>query len=304
MNLKVLKANLILLTAALVWGSTFVFQRSAMQDMDPVSFSGLRFALGALCLAPIAYARSKRPSLPLPGVPKWLPLAGMIIAGTVMCFGINFQQVGLVETTAGKAGFITGLYVIMVPILGLAFKQKPDLGLWLALPLAVTGMYLLSVTDAFYLAPGDGLVLICAFMWAVHVLVVGYFSPRMDSFVLGFGQAFVCAILSLIYALCRETITWEGVWASRYALLYGGIGSVAIGFTLQIIGQKDSPAAHAAIILQLEAVTAAVSGWLFLGESMTTRSFIGAGLMLAGMLVAQLWVFVPKRKPQGNNGTP
>ncbi|MBI9073942.1 MAG: DMT family transporter [Desulfatibacillum sp.] len=298
MNTRVLKANLILLTAAIVWGSTFVAQRSAMKDMGPVTFSGLRFAMGALCLAPIAFARWKRPSLPLPGVKKWLPAVGMLTAGVIMCFGINFQQVGLVETTAGKAGFITGLYVIMVPILGLIFKQKPDVGLWMGLPLAVTGMYLLSVNESFSLSPGDGLVLICAFMWAVHVLVVGYFSPRMDSFMLGFGQAFVCAVLSLIYAVFTETITWESIWISRYSLLYGGIGSVAVGFTLQIIGQKDSPPSHAAIILQLEAVTAAISGWLFLGETMTTRAFAGAGLMLAGMLVAQLWAFIPNRNPR------
>ncbi len=296
LNNKILKANFLLLVAAIVWGATFVVQRTAMDNLGPVSYSGLRFGLGALCLAPIAWARWKKPSLPVPGVSPWFPVWGVLCAGLLMCFGINFQQVGLVQTTAGKAGFITGLYVIMVPIMGLFFRMRPGTGLWLGAPLAVVGMYFLSVTESFTLSPGDGWVLLCAFVWAIHVLAVGYFSPRMDSYILGFGQAFVCALLSLAYAFAAETITWEGIWASRWAILYGGIGSVTIGFTLQIIGQKDSPPAHAAIILQLEAVVAAFSGWLMLGETMSSRSVLGCGFMLAGMLVAQLWAFLPHKK--------
>lgn len=304
MNKRVLRANILLFIAAAVWGATFVAQRVAMDDLGPVMYSGLRFLLGAMFLFPIALKRFKASRLEKAGGSNGLVLWGCLAAGVLMCLGINFQQIGLVYTTAGKAGFITGLYVIMVPVFGYFFGQRIGAGVWIGAPMAVVGMYLMSMTESLTLAPGDGWVLVCAVMWAFHVLVVGYFSPKMDSFVLGFGQAIVCAFLSLAVVAFKGELVLDGIWEARYALLYGGIGSVAIGFTLQIIGQKDAKPAHAAIILQLEAVVAALSGWVCLGEIMTPRSILGAALMLGGMLSAQLWMFRPGGRLRKGGGTP
>ena len=297
MNLKILKANLFLFMAALVWGSTFVAQRVGMDHLGPLTYTGVRFSLGALCLLPLVLARRNRlPVAPTVGaVERWRPVWGGVLAGTAMFAGINLQQIGLVSTTAGNAGFITGLYVVIVPILGLVWGTRPSPGVWLGALLGASGLYYLSVDSQFSLSPGDGWVLACAFAWAGHVWVVGWLSPRMDSFVLAFGQAAVCAALSLFLALLTEEFDPAAIWMAAVPILWGGVMSVAVGFTLQVAGQKDSPPVHAAIILQLEAVVAAVSGWIILGETMTARSSLGAALMLAGMILAQLWDLFQKK---------
>ncbi|MFP4475790.1 MAG: DMT family transporter [Desulfatibacillaceae bacterium] len=290
MNTRVLRANILLFIAALVWGTTFVAQRVGMDHVGPLTFSGLRFLMGAVCLAPLAWYGAKRGVRTYPEVTgKWTPFWGIMGAGMLMALGINLQQIGLVVTTAGKAAFITGLYVIIVPFLGLIWRQKPGTGVWIGAPLGVAGLYLMSVQDSLSLAPGDGWVLACAFAWAVHVLYLGWISPRINSMVLAFGQALVCAILSLAIAAFTEDIVLSAIWATMVPLLYGGVMSVGVGFTLQIVAQRDSPPSHAAIILQLEAMIGAISGWIFLGETMSNRAIVGAALMLAGMLVAQLW---------------
>ncbi len=290
MNTRILRANLLLFTAAVVWGTTFVAQRIGMDYVGPLTYSGVRFAMGSLFLLPFVLRRRNLGAMTPNGTHgKWLPVWGGCLAGAAMAAGINLQQVGLVYTTAGKAGFITGLYVVIVPILMLFWRQRPGLGAWIGASLGAAGLYLMSVTEGFSLAPGDAWVLACAFVWACHVLIVGWLSPKMDSYILAFGQASVCALISLAVAVFTEDITLAGLKAAWLCLLYGGIMSVGVGFTLQVVGQKDSPPAHAAIILQLEAVVAALSGWIILNETMSSRALLGAGLMLAGMLLAQLW---------------
>ena len=293
MNHHVLKANALLLVACLAWGTTFVAQRVGMDFMGPFLYTGMRFSIGALCLAPWAwYGHKKRRRTlsagknPAERPPWW----GILLAGGLLCAGINLQQIGLIYTTAGKAAFITGLYVVIVPLLGLFGAQKPEgPGLWIAVPMAAIGLYLLSVTEAFRLSPGDGWVLACAFAWAGQILFLGWLSPKMNSFVLAFGQSFICAVLSLSIALIVEEVRLSVLLSGLVPVLYGGIVSVGIGFTFQVIAQKDAPPAHAAIIFQFEAVVAAVSGWFILGETMGLRALAGAVLMFASMLVAQLW---------------
>lgn len=301
-NIRVLRANALLFLAAIVWGSTFVAQRVGMDHLGPLGYTGIRFSLGALALAPAAWARRNVQPPDFLGAPwKKMWLWGALLAGSAMFMGINLQQIGLVYTTAGNAGFITGLYVIIVPIMGLFWKSKPDAGVWIGAVMGSAGLYLLSVTESFNLAPGDGWVLACAFAWALHVWIIGWLSPKMDSCVLACGQASVCAALSLTAALLTgETITINAMTEAWLPILWGGIMSVAIGFTLQVMGQKDSPPAHAAIILSLEAVVAAVTGWLILNEAMTSRTVTGAALMLGGMLTAQLWpIFMSSRNKAG-----
>jgi drug/metabolite transporter (DMT)-like permease len=197
--------------------------------------------------------------------------------------------VGLVYTTAGNAGFITGLYVVIVPLIGLLFRQKSSAGSWLGAGLAAVGLYLLSVTDRFTIARGDFLELVGAFFWAGHVLVLGHFSPRVSAIRLAITQFAMCSVLSLVTALFFETITLSGVVAATVPILYGGVASVGIAYTLQVVAQKSAHPAHAAILLSLEAVFAALGGWLMLGEVISPRGMAGCGLMLAGMLLSQLW---------------
>ena len=289
---QTLKTDSLLLFAAIIWGFAFVAQRLGMQYVGPFGFNGVRFALGCLVLLPLLLRNgrggqdgSSRPagffSLPSP--------AGGLLAGLVLFAGASFQQVALVYTTAGNAGFITGLYVVLVPILGIALGHRTHAGVWIGTTLAAAGLYLLSVTDRFTLSPGDLLVLIGAFIWACHVHIIGWLSPRQDPLRIAFLQCGACAVLSLIVSAVIEQNTPRRYLSAAIPILYGGILSVGVAYTLQVVGQKRAKPAHAAIILSLEAVFAAIGGWLILGEILTPRAVMGCALMLCGMLVSQLW---------------
>jgi len=235
---------------------------------------------------------ASRQILPNPG-PKTILLGGAAL-GMALFSGASLQQIGLVYTTAGKAGFITGLYVIIVPILGLFWKQQPKIGTWIGAILAAIGLYFLSVTEQFTIEMGDLLVLVGAFFWAAHVLIIGWLSPRINPIKLAFSQYLACSILSLITAYLVETITLTSILEAAIPILYGGLLSVGVAYTLQVIAQRDAHPAHAAILLSLEAVFAAVGGWLLLDEIISPRGLVGCGLMLAGMLLSQLWGLMNK----------
>jgi drug/metabolite transporter (DMT)-like permease len=287
---SIYRADGLLLLAAAIWGGAFVAQRVGMDHVGPLTFNGVRFALGALTLLPLAFKETRRPTT-LSGSPLTAgqTLWGGVLAGLVLFAGASLQQVGLVYTTAGKAGFITGLYVVVVPLLGMVWKQRPGRGDWAGAFLAATGLYFLSVTEELTLAPGDAWELAGAFMWAGHVLILGWLSPRAKVVRLACIQYLVCSVLSLAVAGATETITGHGLIAAAVPILYGGVFSVGVAYTLQVVGQRVAPPSHAAIILSLEAVFAALAGWLLLGEELALRALFGCGLMLAGMLAAQLW---------------
>jgi drug/metabolite transporter (DMT)-like permease len=284
------KADSLLMLTAVIWGGAFVAQRAGMDHVGPLTFNGVRFMLGALTLLPFALrgARTTEVDL-LPRFGSNQAILGGGLAGLVLFAGATLQQVGLVYTTAGKAGFITGLYVVIVPLLGMLWKQWPGRGGWSGAIIAAVGLYFLSVTEEFSLAPGDGWEIAGAFMWATHVLVLGWLSPRVDVMRLACAQYAVCCCLSLIAAGLTETITLDGIREATIPILYGGVMSVGIAYTLQVVAQRVAPPTHAAIILSLEAVFAALAGWLILGEALTSRGLLGCGLMLTGMIVAQLW---------------
>jgi drug/metabolite transporter (DMT)-like permease len=217
-----------------------------------------------------------------------------LAAGLVLFLGASLQQMGLVYTTAGNAGFITGLYVIIVPILGIFLGAHTHAGTWLGAVLAALGLYFLSVTTELTIAYGDLLVLVGALFWAVHVHIVDRFAGRMEASRLALFQYLACAGLSLFVGLVIETTTLAGLWAATLPILYGGILSVGVAYTLQIVGQRHAHPAHAAILLSLESVFAALGGWLVLGEVMSLRGLLGCGLMLGGMLISQLYGFLAK----------
>jgi drug/metabolite transporter (DMT)-like permease len=222
-------------------------------------------------------------------------LFGGAALGLALFSGASLQQIGLVYTTAGKAGFITGLYVIIVPLLGLFWRQQPKIGTWIGAVLAAIGLYFLSVTEEFTIELGDLLVLIGAFFWAAHVLIIGWLSPRINPIKLAFSQYVACSILSLITACIIEDIKMLSIFQAAIPILYGGLLSVGIAYTLQVIAQRDAHPAHAAILLSLEAVFAALGGWWVLGEIISARGLFGCGLMLAGMMLSQLWGLMGKK---------
>lgn len=295
-NVRYLKSDLLFLLSATIWGFAFVAQRMGMDHVGPFTFNGIRFLLGALVLVPfMANGRGRRPSAPEDS--KRLFLYGSL-AGLAIFAGASFQQVGLVTTTAGKAGFITGLYVVIVPIMGLLWGQRTHAGTWGGALLAAVGMYLLSINEDFTIAFGDLLELIGAVLWAVHIHLIGWLSPRTDSLRLAFVQFMVCAMASLITAVAVETADMADIAAAALPIFYGGALSVGVAYTLQVVAQRHAHPAHAAILLSLEAVFAAVGGWLILGEAMSGRAIAGCLLMFVGMLVSQLYGWVANRGPR------
>ncbi|EGB15237.1 protein of unknown function DUF6 transmembrane [Pseudodesulfovibrio mercurii] len=301
MNTRALRADVLLFLTAAIWGLAFVAQRVGMEHVGPLTFNGIRFALGALALVPLTLALEKRRTPGFAGADRRRMAIGGGMLGLALFIGASLQQIGLAgpqlagfgleASTAGKAGFITGLYVVLVPIFGLLLAQRPGWGTWVGAALAVVGMYLLSVTSDLTISFGDLLVFIGAFFWAGHVLLVGKLSPGLDAvdaIKLSTIQFAACAVLSLVGALLTEEITLPGIVGAGPAIAYGGLMSVGVAYTLQVVAQRDAQPAHAAIILSLESVFAAIGGWIMLGEVLTTRGLVGCGLMLGGMLLSQL----------------
>jgi drug/metabolite transporter (DMT)-like permease len=236
---KRLQSETILLLTALIWGLAFVAQRVGMEYMGPFTFNGLRFALGSLSLLPVLWWRNKKDRQSKPSIARKSIIGGGL-AGLVLFLGASTQQIGLMTTTAGKAGFITGLYVILVPLLGLLWGQRTGRSTWLGVVVAVVGLYYLSVRGGFYIAPGDKYVLLSAFCWAGHVQIIDHFSARVGALRIAFMQFLVTSLLSFFVAWLIEDwnpIVWGEAWA---AVLYAGLLSVGIGYTLQVIGQKDA----------------------------------------------------------------
>ena len=276
------KASLQLLLAAAIWGFAFVAQRTGMDHVGPFLFTGVRFLLGGLALVPLLWVR-RRTAFTAQRAP-WIPL---LLAGGILFASATLQQSGLVYTTAGKAGFISGLYVVIVPFFGLLRGHRVTPLVGIAALLAAAGTYLLSVTGRMTIAPGDGLVLLGAVGWAIHVHLVGWLAERVDPIRIAVTQFLVCGLLSLSVGLVVETTTLHGLAGASWQIVYGGLLSVGVAYTLQIVGQRTIDPTRAGILLSLEAVCAVLGGWLVLGEILSPRALIGCALMLVGMVFAQ-----------------
>ncbi len=285
------RADLLLLLTAFIWGVAFVAQRAGMDHMGPFIYNGVRFGLGALTLVPVIWYRQKKRLVDHPFQKKesaFLLKAG-IISGLLLFLGSSLQQVGIVYTTAGKAGFITGLYVVIVPVLGLIWRQRPGPGVWTGAVLAVSGLYLLTISGGLSIDLGDFLVLLCALAFALHVLAIGWLVTRVDCVRLAQTQFIVTSVLSLLVAIIFEDILMSALIDGIIPILYGGIMSAGVAFTLQIVAQRQAPPAHAAIILSLESVFAVLAGWMILSETMAGREIVGCALMFSGMITAQVY---------------
>lgn len=302
------KSVLILLLTAAIWGFAFVAQRVGMQHVGAFTFNGVRFALGSLSLLPVIYFFNKQSKTKnetntnenevnvIKEVKeknefkeanlKTTVKSGML-AGSVLFIAASLQQVGLIYTTAGKAGFITSLYIVLVPILGIFLKQKTHYTTWIGALTAVVGLYLLSINESLTIEFGDFLEIIGAFFWAAHIQLIDRFVKNVDALKLSSIQFATCAVLSLIVAFIFEDVNFSGLSSALVPILYGGIMSAGVAYTLQAIGQKFAKPSHAAIALSMEAVFAAIGGAWLLHERLPARGYVGSGLMLLGMLIAQ-----------------
>jgi drug/metabolite transporter (DMT)-like permease len=291
--MRVLRADALLLFVALVWGVGFVIQRMAMETVGPVTFTGVRLLIGTLSILPLLPPAKRLSPATLRPVSRQKLLFGMIGAGLAMAAGSVLQQAGLVYTSAGIAGFITGLYVVFVPILGLFIGYFVRWTTWAAVLVATAGLYLLSVQGQTMLNPGDVLVLLGSIAWAAQVLITGWLAVRCDPVRIALFQTAFAGLLTLGVALSweqPEIAALLGIWPE---LLYSGVLAVGAAFLIQAIAQQNAPPAHAAVLLALEAVFGAIAGWAFLNEILSPIQLLGCVVMLVGIVLAQL------RTPRG-----
>ncbi|MGB2259816.1 MAG: DMT family transporter [Porticoccaceae bacterium] len=304
MSLKTdLRADLILLLTAFIWGLAFVYQRSGMDHIGPITFTFGRFLIGALAIVPLWYVMEK---------PKQIFAFNKVnrnaaLLGLVLTSGMLLQQWGMVYTTAGRAGFLTGVYLVFVPLIGLFFRNKTEWPTWVGMSLALAGLYFMGQIDGGEIFIGDILVLISSLLFALHIIFTGMIANHTSPFRLIFVQFSVAAVITGILVPIFEGWNWQGIQDAMVALLYVGVLSSAVGFCLQVVGQRTAPASHTAIILSFESVFAAFCGWWLLDEYLTQTEFIGCGLILAGGLVSQLKLLLkqssgePIQHPHGVN---
>ena len=290
MDRKSLRGSLLLLLGSVIWGAAFVAQRVGMDHLGPFSFNGIRMLLAGIVLIPVAAFIDRKKE---PGVrpdPKDQRKAGLL-CGALLFIASSLQQMGLVTTSAGKAGFITALYVVLVPVAAwLLFRKNPGRVIWLSVVLAVFALWLLCMPagGGFALQGGDLLVLGCAVAFTGQILCVDYYAPKVSGVKLARDEFLVTGVLSLLIAVFTETITWTGIREALIPILYAGLMSGAVAYTLQIIGQRDTDPTVASLIMCLESVFATLSGALILGEKMTVRETVGCVLMFVAVVLAQL----------------
>lgn len=289
--------SILLLLAAIIWGVSFVAQSAGMDYMGPLTFNASRFLIGGIVLLPFTLTGE---------IVKWkktedslerkvnlkTTLIGGICCGLAICSASIFQQYGILYTTVGKAGFITALYIVMVPIFGLFFKKRPRWIVWPGAVLAVIGLYLLCMNGSMTINKGDVLLFCCAIIFTIHIMVIDYFSPKASGVSLSCIQFLFSGIVCTIAALLFEQPSWEGIVAGLLPILYAGVMSCGVAYTLQIIGQKNVEPAVASIVLSLESVVSVLAGWILLHEILSPKEIVGCILMFVAVILVQL----PERK--------
>lgn len=287
------QGSILLLLTAFIWGAAFVAQKIGIVDIGVFTFSASRFMISGIALLPVIMLRKKHKQLAditpekKKSARKTL-IAGGVICGILLAMATNVQQMGIADTTAGKAGFITTLYIVFVPILRVFNKKKVSGGVWISVAAAVAGLYLLSVKEGFSINQGDALVLLCALFFTFHILVIDKYSPQTDGVKMSCIQFFTAALFSAILMLVFERPSLSAVLACWAPILYLGVVSGAIGYTLQIIGQRDTDPAAASLILSLESVFAAITGVLFINESFTAKELIGCVFVFGATILSQV----------------
>ncbi|MDD3168282.1 MAG: DMT family transporter [Eubacteriales bacterium] len=295
---KKLRGNMMLFLAALIWGVSFVAQKAGMEYVGPFTFNGIRFLIGSLVLVPIILIisriqKKKTPDFCADGTTNSYEnkkdlITGSLTCGLVLFIAVTLQQIGMLYTTAGKTGFITALYIVLVPILGLFRGKRARPILWICVGISTIGLYLLCVKSNFSVSKGDFLVVASAFGFAMHILSIDHFAPKADSIKLSCLQFLVAGLLSIPFIAVFERIDWANVFACWQPILYSAVLSCGVAYTLQIIAQKDTEPTVTSLILSLESVFAVTAGILLLNEQITSRELIGCVIMFSAILLAQL----------------
>lgn len=280
-----MKYRLLLLSAALIWGFAFVAQVVGMDTVGPFTFNGVRFVIGSLALLPFLYFHREEKSPVSTSIPLW---AAFLMVGIPLFLGATLQQVGLQYTTASKASFLTANYLLMVPIAGLFLGQPLLRNHLIGAILAMTGVYFISITEDLTISYGDGLMLICAMAFTLQIHMLNYLTQRFSPVLLSAGQFMVTGLLNLLLAFLFETPTLAGLQGAAWPILYTGILSTSVAYTLQAVGQKYMPPTEASMILSMEMVFGGISGILFLDESFTLRQTIGVIAMTCGVFLSQI----------------
>ncbi|MBN3766843.1 DMT family transporter [Burkholderia sp. Ac-20365] len=303
-----LRANLLMLVAAMIWGSAFVAQRLSLDAIGPFLFTGLRFLLGAFVVLIVwsvvrrrgqadtqALSPSRSPKLWRDGA-----MLGLLVAVSISC-----QQIGLQYTKVANAGFISSLYVVIVPLIGVVLRHQTGVGVWLGALLAALGMYFLSVDEHFSILYGDWLQLAGSVVISAQVVLVSRFARRHDPLALALVQFVVCGMVSLAIGLAVDPLRIADIVHAAPTILYGGALSVGVAYTIQVVAQKDAAPAHAAVIFSMEGVFAALAGWLVLGETLAPRALLGCALMLAGLIVCQVMpMWTARREVSSDSAEP
>ncbi len=290
--------NFLLALTAFIWGSAFVAQSVGMDYLGPFTFNSIRCLMGGIVLIPVILLFNRRDGKMTGGQAggnaaarseeKKTLILGGICCGLALAVGSSLQQIGLVYTTAGKAGFITALYIVIVPLMGIFLRKRIGIKVWIGVALAVVGMYFLCITEGFSIAKGDFFVLLCAIAFSVHILVIDYFAPKVDGVALSCIQFFVCGIVCAVPMLVSEHPQISQILAAWMPLVYAGVLSCGVAYTLQVVAQKNTDPAVASLILSLESVFSVLAGWVILGERLSARELFGCVLVFAAVILAQL----------------
>ncbi|MCR4885554.1 MAG: DMT family transporter [Clostridiales bacterium] len=282
--------SFLLLLTAMIWGTAFAFQRAGMDHIGPMTFTASRMTLAAAAVGGVSLLR-KRPPARTDEAKKRArsTLAGGAMCGTFLALASIFQQMGIVSTPAGKAGFITALYILLVPVIGsVFFGRRNPWPVWLAVLLGVAGMYLLCVKERIALTPGDALLCVCAVLFSGHILCCDHFANRGDPVRISFVQFLTAALIAWAAAFLTESPGWDQLSSALVPILYCGVVSGGIGYTLQLVAQKYTDPTVASLLMSLEAVFAVIAGALLLNERMTGRELAGCGIMLAAIVIVQI----------------
>lgn len=280
---------------ALIWGVAFVAQSEGMNYVGGFTFNGCRFLMGGIVLIPCIFLLRKvngeqwaKLSSAEQRQQRKMGIIGGICCGVFICIASSLQQFGIAHTTVGKAGFITALYIVIVPMLGLFLKKKVGVNIWVSVAIAAAGMYLLCITEGFSIGKGDFLVFLCAIGFSVHILVIDYFSPKADGVVISCVQFFTAGIISCVLMLIFEKPFWSAISSAWAPILYAGIMSCGVGYTLQVVAQKNVEPTVASLIMSLESVFSVLAGWVLLGQILSAKELVGCALVFAAIILAQI----------------
>lgn len=295
MKVNTKRNSFLLFLTACIWGLAFVSQSKGMEYMDPFTFNGVRSLLGAGSLLVFLLIRSKITGKSLKNLDWKLTIKAGILCGIALTVASTLQQFGMVYTSVGKAGFITTLYIIFVPMAGVLFRKKVPFVVWIAAVMAAVGMYLLCMTENFTVNVGDVLVFMCAVFFTAHIMIIDYYSPKTDGVVISFIQFLMCGVLCTICAFIWGEPAWSHITSGAGTLLYAGIMSCGVAYTLQIVGQNGVNPTVAALLLSMESVVATVAGFvayklgfLTTDQSMTLRQILGCVIVFSAVVLVQL----------------